>query len=198
MRSDVRISNWYDISNWYGYNTEQTFGNAGATVVTRERIILIDPGPANTGWGIVSQRGAKLVHRIRLRIARAGRALLAFAKDPRGIGAGDRHRFKPTCVESKRWVRAEHHCGVRCGPGARCGARRLRGGESQRGGIYTSPIKLAVVGTGTADKEQAVHGKPAARSIRFQAPTMPPMRWPLPSATPPTKASADLRSKEQA
>ena len=30
-------------------------------MATRERIILgIDPGLANTGWGIVSQRGAKL------------------------------------------------------------------------------------------------------------------------------------------
>ena len=93
-RKDVRISNWYDtIPN-------KRLGMQGSTVATRERIILgIDPGLANTGWGIVSQRGGKLSCIAYGCVSSPAQVELSLRlrKIHEQIGAVI-DRFKPTCV----------------------------------------------------------------------------------------------------
>ena len=72
----------------------------GSTVATRERIILgIDPGLANTGWGIVSQRGARLSCIAYGCVSSPAQVELSLRlrKIHEQIGAVI-DRFKPTCV----------------------------------------------------------------------------------------------------
>ena len=69
-------------------------------MATRERIILgIDPGLANTGWGIVSQRGAKLSCIAYGCVSSPAQVELSLRlrKIHEQIGAGI-DRFKPRCV----------------------------------------------------------------------------------------------------
>ena len=57
-------------------------------------------------------------------------ACAAFAEDPRPDRRGGRAVSPDLRRHRDGLVRAEHHGGVRDGPGARGGARRLRGGRA--------------------------------------------------------------------
>ena len=126
-------------------------------MATRNRVILgIDPGLANTGWGIVSQRGSKM-------------SCLAYGcvSTPSGIELSQRlrkiheqigaviDRFNPVCVGIETiWfgqnVTAAFDTGQARGAAlVACAESNLAVGE-----FTPRQIKLAVVGTGTAEKDQ--------------------------------------------
>ena len=113
-------------------------------MATRERIILgIDPGLANTGWGIVSQRGAKL-------------SCIAYGcvSSPAQIGAVI-DRFKPTCVGIETvWFGQNITAAFATGQARGAALVACAEGNLSVGEFTPRQIKLAVVGTGTADKEQ--------------------------------------------
>lgn len=126
-------------------------------MATQSRIVLgIDPGLANTGWGVVRQEGSRL-------------SCLAYgcvSTDPRwdlarrlkkvhDQIAAVAARFEPTCVGIETvWfgsnVTAAFATGQARGAAlVACAEHGLQVGE-----FSPSQIKLAVVGVGTADKEQ--------------------------------------------
>ncbi len=126
-------------------------------MATRNRVILgIDPGLANTGWGIVSQHGSKM-------------ACLAYGcvSTPPGSELSQRlrkiheqigaviDRFNPVCVGIETiWfgqnVTAAFDTGQARGAAlVACAESNLAVGE-----FTPRQIKLAVVGTGTAEKDQ--------------------------------------------
>ncbi len=126
-------------------------------MATRNRVILgIDPGLANTGWGIVSQHGAKMT-------------CLAYGcvSTPPGVELSQRlrkiheqigaviNRFNPVCVGIETiWfgqnVTAAFDTGQARGAAlVACAESNLAVGE-----FTPRQIKLAVVGTGTAEKDQ--------------------------------------------
>lgn len=123
----------------------------------RERLILgIDPGLANTGWGIVSQRGSRLS-------CIAYGCISTAASLPLARRLGKIHeqmaaviaRFGPHCVAIETvWfgqnITAAFATGQARGAAlVACAERDLDVGE-----FTPRQIKLAVVGTGTAQKEQ--------------------------------------------
>lgn len=147
---------------WY-YKSEHSFvielvNGKGSKVVGRiERVILgIDPGLANTGWGVVRQLGSRLEC-----VAFGSTATNAdvpleqrLAKIHQQIDAVIQ-RFQPTCcgVETVWFgqnITAAFATGQARGAAlVACAQHGLQVGE------YTPrQIKLAVVGTGTAEKEQ--------------------------------------------
>lgn len=126
-------------------------------MATRERIVLgIDPGLANTGWGIVSQRGSRL-------------ACLAYgciSTDP-SIALAQRlriiheqmgaviERFSPTFVGIET-VWFGQNITAAFATGQARGAALVACAESNLdvGEFTPRQIKLAVVGTGSAEKDQ--------------------------------------------
>ncbi len=128
----------------------------GQMTQVQRTILGIDPGLANTGWGIVSQCGARLscvaygcistskdmplAHRL-MKIHRQMGAVIA--------------RFEPTCAGVETvWFGSNTQSAFATGQArgaalVACAERDLRVGE-----FSPSQIKLAVVGTGSADKDQ--------------------------------------------
>ncbi|MEG0071488.1 MAG: crossover junction endodeoxyribonuclease RuvC [Raoultibacter sp.] len=123
----------------------------------KDRIILgIDPGLANTGWGIVHQEGSKLACvaygcissnaqiDLSLRLCKVYDQMEAVID-----------RFKPTCVGIETvWFGANITAAFATGQArgaalVACAQHGLDVGE-----FTPRQIKLAVVGTGTAEKEQ--------------------------------------------
>lgn len=122
-----------------------------------ERVILgIDPGLANTGWGVISQRGPRLSCVAYGCVATAVEVPLAqrLAKIHQQMGAVIA-RFEPTCVGIETvWFGANTQSAFATGQArgaalVACAERNLEVGE-----FSPSQIKLAVVGAGSADKEQ--------------------------------------------
>ena len=122
-----------------------------------ERTILgIDPGLANTGWGIVSQSGARLSCVAYGCVSTSADVPLEhrLMKIHRQVGAVI-GRFGPTCVGIETvWfgqnVTAAFATGQARGAAlVACAEHDLYVGE-----FSPKQIKLAVVGTGSADKEQ--------------------------------------------
>lgn len=123
----------------------------------QERIILgIDPGLANTGWGIVSQVGSRLScvaygcvstrkdDQISLRLLKIHDQISAVIE-----------RFSPSCVGIET-VWFGQNISAAFGTGQARGAALV---ACAKGGLSTfeytpRQIKLAVVGTGSAEKEQ--------------------------------------------
>lgn len=126
-------------------------------MATTQRVILgIDPGLANTGWGVVSQQGSSLsclaygcisttVHEdLSIRLKKIHDQMVAVID-----------RFEPTCVGIETvWFGVNTQSAFATGQArgaalVACATQNLTVGE------YTPrQIKLAVVGTGTAEKEQ--------------------------------------------
>lgn len=122
-----------------------------------ERTILgIDPGLANTGWGIVSQSGPRL-------------ACMAYGcvSTPKDMPLAQRlrkiheqmcavvARFEPSCVGIETvWFGANVQSAFATGQAR--GAALVACAERDLDVLEFSPsqIKLAVVGTGSADKDQ--------------------------------------------
>ncbi len=126
-------------------------------MATQRRIILgIDPGLANTGWGVVAQDGSRLSCVAYGCVSTtAERDLSArLLKIHEQIGAVV-DRFKPSCVGIETvWfgqnITAAFGTGQARGSAlVACAKGGLRVGE-----FTPRQIKLAVVGTGTAEKEQ--------------------------------------------
>ncbi len=122
-----------------------------------ERVILgIDPGLANTGWGIVSQQGSRLACLAYGCVATPADAELSqrLAKIHEQIGAVI-ERFAPTCVGIETiWfgqnVTAAFATGQARGAAlVACAQAGLEVAE-----FTPKQIKLAVVGAGGAEKEQ--------------------------------------------
>lgn len=124
---------------------------------SRDRIVLgIDPGLANTGWGIVAQRGARLscvaygcistdasmplAQRLRMIHEQMGAVI---------------ERFDPTCVGIET-VWFGQNITAAFATGQARGAALVACAESDLdvGEFTPRQIKLAVVGTGSAEKEQ--------------------------------------------
>ncbi len=123
----------------------------------KERIILgIDPGLANTGWGVVSQRGSRLAC-IAYGCASTPASVelsLRLAKIHEQIGAVI-SRFKPTCVGIET-VWFGQNISAAFATGQARGAALVACAQSglSVGEFTPRQIKMAVVGTGTADKAQ--------------------------------------------
>lgn len=126
-------------------------------MATRERIILgIDPGLANTGWGIVSQRGAKLSCIAYGCVSSSAQVELSLRlrKIHEQIGAVI-DRFKPTCVGIETvWFGQNITAAFATGQARGAALVACAEGNLNVGEFTPRQIKLAVVGTGTADKEQ--------------------------------------------
>lgn len=132
--------------------------NGGKETMARtERTILgIDPGLANTGWGIVVQRGSRLSCAAYGCISTPASQTLShrLGKIHEQMGAVIA-RFRPACVGIETvWfgqnITAAFATGQARGAAlVACAEQDLAVGE-----FTPRQIKLAVVGTGTADKEQ--------------------------------------------
>ncbi len=116
----------------------------------------IDPGLANTGWGIVHQRGARLECVAYGCVSTSAKLPLAerLLKIRNQIAAVVK-RFEPTCVGIET-VWFGQNITAAFATGQARGAALVACAESHLsvGEFTPRQIKLAVVGTGTADKEQ--------------------------------------------
>ena len=129
----------------------------GDILLVMERIVLgIDPGLANTGWGVMMQRGSSLSclaygcvstpssHDISIRLMKIHDQIGAVIS-----------RFSPQCLGIEtNLLRPQRHCGLRHGPGAGRRAGGVRQGRPEGGEFTPSQIKMAVVGEGNAEKQQ--------------------------------------------
>lgn len=125
--------------------------------MTTEHIILgIDPGLANTGWGVISQQGARLACLAYGCVSTSAQLELSvrLAKIHEQIGAVIQ-RYEPTCVGIETvWfgqnITAAFATGQARGAAlVACAQAGLSVGE-----FTPKQIKLAVVGAGGAEKEQ--------------------------------------------
>lgn len=129
---------------------------AGMTRADSRTILGIDPGLANTGWGVIEQVGSRLSCCAYGCISTPSRMELSqrLAKIHEQIGAVAR-RFEPACVGIETvWfgqnVTAAFDTGQARGAAlVACAEHGLSVGE-----FSPRQIKLAVVGEGTADKSQ--------------------------------------------
>ena len=125
--------------------------------IQQQRVIMgIDPGLAHTGWGIISQQGVKL-------------SCMAFGciETPSSWALPDRlgkiygqiaavvERYKPECVSIETvWFGTNATTAFATGQ-ARGAALAACAGLVNRFAEYSpKQIKLAIVGTGAAEKEQ--------------------------------------------
>lgn len=130
----------------------------GRQIVTRtERMILgIDPGLANTGWGVVSQLGSRLTCVAYGCISTPSSAALAqrLGKIHEQMGAVIA-RFRPECAGIETvWFGTNAQSAFATGQArgaalVACAQYNLSIGE-----FSPRQIKLAVVGTGGAEKDQ--------------------------------------------
>lgn len=119
-------------------------------------ILGIDPGLANTGWGLVRQEGSKMTCLAYGCVSTSGSAPLEqrLKKIYEQVSAVIA-RFQPTCVGIETvWfgqnITAAFATGQARGAAlVACAQANLEVGE-----FTPRQIKLAVVGTGTAEKEQ--------------------------------------------
>lgn len=122
-----------------------------------ERIILgIDPGLANTGWGVVAQRGSRL--------SCVAYGCVSTSKDrPLAQRLRKIHeqmaaviaRFEPTCVGIETvWFGANVQSAFATGQARGAALVACAENDLQVEEFSPSQIKLAVVGTGSAEKDQ--------------------------------------------
>lgn len=123
----------------------------------KQRVILgIDPGLAHTGWGIVSQNGAKLSCVAYGCVATPATQQLCdrLKKIYDQMGAVIA-RFAPTCVGIETiWFGDNASSAFATGQARGAALVACADGGLQVGEFTPREIKLAVVGTGTADKAQ--------------------------------------------
>ena len=126
-------------------------------MATQRRIILgIDPGLANTGWGVVAQEGSRLScvaygcvstptdHELSVRLLKINEQIGAVVD-----------RFRPSCVGIETvWFGQNITAAFATGQARGSALVACARGGLKVGEFTPRQIKLAVVGTGTADKEQ--------------------------------------------
>lgn len=122
-----------------------------------QRIILgIDPGLANTGWGVVGQKGSKLTcvaygcisspasMELSLRLRKIHEQISAVVD-----------RFQPSCVGIETvWFGQNITAAFATGQARGAALVACAQGNLSVGEFTPRQIKLAVVGTGTAEKDQ--------------------------------------------
>ena len=129
----------------------------GCDVPRTERIVLgIDPGLANTGWGIVSQRGSRLAClaygcvSTDASIPLAQRLRIIHEQ----IGAVI-ERYRPSCVGIETvWFGQNITAAFATGQARGAALVACAEGNLDVGEFTPRQIKLAVVGTGSAEKDQ--------------------------------------------
>lgn len=122
-------------------------------------VLGIDPGLANTGWGVVRQEGSRLhcvaygcissraedplAHRL-LKVTTQVRAVIA--------------RFEPTCVGIETvWFGQNITAAFATGQARGAALVACAEGGLEVGEFTPSQIKMAVVGTGSASKDQVAY-----------------------------------------
>ena len=123
---------------------------------TERTILGIDPGLANTGWGIVVQRGPRLSCAAYGCISTSKDMPLAhrLMKIHQQMGAVIA-RFEPTFVGIETvWFGANTQSAFATGQARGAALVACAEHDLDVGEFSPSQIKLAVVGTGSADKEQ--------------------------------------------
>lgn len=123
-------------------------------------IMGIDPGLANTGWAVIETRGNRV----------CARAYDCISTSPKTASLADRlstifielsaaiERFHPDAVAVEKIFFGQNHKSAIDTAEARGAALAACGASSIGLGEYTPvQIKQAVVGTGTADKEQVTY-----------------------------------------
>lgn len=135
---------------------EQMFVLEGSLLPTVRIILGIDPGLANTGWGVVHQSGARLQCLAYGCVStNSHEPLAARLRKIYEQTTAVVQRFKPSCVGIETvWfgqnITAAFATGQARGAAlAACGSGPIEVGE-----FSPRQIKLAVVGTGSADKAQ--------------------------------------------
>lgn len=122
-----------------------------------ERVILgIDPGLANTGWGVVRQRGARLecVAYGCVSTPRTQPLAERLLKIREQVGAVV-ERFRPSCVGIETvWFGQNVSAAFATGQARGAALVACAEGGLAVGEFTPRQIKLAVVGTGTAEKDQ--------------------------------------------
>ena len=123
----------------------------------RERVILgIDPGLAHTGWGLISQRGTKLSCVAYGCVSTAQEMDLAHRlKKIQDQIAAVIDRFHPECVGIETvWFGENVTAGIATSQARGAALVACAAAELPVEEFTPRQIKLAVVGTGTAEKEQ--------------------------------------------
>lgn len=125
--------------------------------MTKERIILgIDPGLANTGWGVIEQRGARLTCLAYGCVSTPTSMPLEkrLAKIHEQIGAVA-ERYRPTCVGIETvWFGQNITAAFATGQARGAALVACANAGMTVGEFSPKQIKLAVVGAGGADKAQ--------------------------------------------
>ncbi|HIR02281.1 MAG TPA: crossover junction endodeoxyribonuclease RuvC [Candidatus Aveggerthella stercoripullorum] len=122
-----------------------------------ERTILgIDPGLANTGWGVVRQDGGRLTCLAYGCVSTSPDTELAYRlKKIRDQVAAVIARFQPDCVGIETvWFGQNITAAFATGQARGAALVACAEGEIAVGEFTPRQIKLAVVGTGSAGKEQ--------------------------------------------
>ncbi len=122
-----------------------------------DRVILgIDPGLANTGWGVIAQNGSRLAC-IAYGCAStdASQQLSARLLKIHDQIAAVISRFKPTCIGIETvWFGQNITAAFATGQARGAALVACAEADLEVGEFAPRQIKLAVVGTGTAEKEQ--------------------------------------------
>ena len=127
---------------------------------TERTILGIDPGLANTGWGVVAQSGPRLACVAYGCISTPAQAPLArrLGKIHEQMAAVIR-RFAPTCVGIETvWFGANAQSAFATGQARGAALVACAEGDLPVGEFSPSQIKLAVVGAGSADKVLVLGG----------------------------------------
>ena len=123
----------------------------------KERIILgIDPGLANTGWGVIEQRGSRLTCMAYGCVSTPSDMPLAqrLAKIHEQIGAVA-ERYRPTCVGIETvWFGQNITAAFATGQARGAALVACANAGMDVGECSPKQSKLAVVGAGGAEKEQ--------------------------------------------
>lgn len=123
----------------------------------KERIILgIDPGLANTGWGVIEQRGSRLTCMAYGCVSTPSDMPLAqrLAKIHEQVGAVA-ERYRPTCVGIETvWFGQNITAAFATGQARGAALVACANAGMDVGEFSPKQIKLAVVGAGGAEKEQ--------------------------------------------
>ena len=123
---------------------------------TERTVLGIDPGLANTGWGIVAQRGSALSCVAYGCIATpSSQPLAQRLRKIHEQMAAVIARFEPTCVGIETvWFGQNVTAAFATGQARGAALVACAEGDLAVGEFTPRQIKLAVVGTGSADKEQ--------------------------------------------
>ena len=135
---------------------EPGFPKEGADTSWSRTILGIDPGLANTGWGLVRQEGSRLSCAAYGCVSTEAKTPLAYRlkRIHEQVGAVI-ERFAPTCVGIETvWFGQNVTAAFATGQARGAALVACAEGGLHVGEFTPRQIKLAVVGTGTAEKEQ--------------------------------------------